>query len=71
MAYSLGLLFNKQISLEISLPIGISFYTFQVMSYLIDLYRGKVRVQKHCYKLALYVAMFPQLIAGPSSGMRT
>ena len=49
----------------IPLPIGISFFTFQIMSYLIDLYRGKVQVQKSPAKLALYVMMFPQLIAGP------
>lgn len=50
---------------EIPLPIGISFFTFQIMSYLIDLYRGKVAVQKSPARLALYVMMFPQLIAGP------
>lgn len=50
---------------EIALPIGISFYTFQEMSYLIDLYRKKIPVQKNILHLALYVAMFPQLIAGP------
>lgn len=50
---------------EIALPIGISFYTFQVMSYVIDLYRGEIKVQKSLAKLALYVSFFPQLIAGP------
>ncbi|MDO4266554.1 MAG: MBOAT family protein [Eubacteriales bacterium] len=50
---------------NIVLPIGISFYTFQAMSYVIDLYRGKTRVQKSFYKLALYITFFPQLIAGP------
>ncbi len=50
---------------EIALPIGISFYTFQVMSYVIDLYRGEIKVQKNLPKLALYVSFFPQLIAGP------
>jgi len=50
---------------EIPLPIGISFFTFQIMSYLIDLYRGRVSVQKNPAHLALYVMMFPQLIAGP------
>ena len=50
---------------EIALPIGISFYTFQVMSYVIDLYRGEIKVQKSLTKLALYVSFFPQLIAGP------
>ncbi|MDD4850279.1 MAG: MBOAT family protein [Gemmiger sp.] len=50
---------------EIALPIGISFYTFQAMSYLIDLYRQKIAVQRSWPRLALYVALFPQLIAGP------
>lgn len=50
---------------EILLPIGISFFTFQGMSYVIDLYRGEVPVQKSLSKLALYIALFPQLIAGP------
>ncbi|SHJ92324.1 MBOAT family O-acyltransferase [Hespellia stercorisuis] len=50
---------------ELPLPIGISFYTFQTMSYIIDLYRGKVGVQKSYMRFALYVTMFPQLIAGP------
>ncbi|MGN0639067.1 MAG: MBOAT family O-acyltransferase [Huintestinicola sp.] len=50
---------------EILLPIGISFYTFQIMSYVIDVYRGNVKVQKNLINLALYVSMFPQLIAGP------
>ena len=47
------------------LPIGISFYTFQALSYLIDVYRGKTTVQKNLFDLALYIAFFPQLIAGP------
>ena len=50
---------------SIALPIGISFYTFQAMSYVVDVYRGKVEVQKKYYKLLLYVSMFPQLVAGP------
>lgn len=50
---------------EIILPIGISFFTFQGMSYVIDLYRGEVPVQKSLLKLGLYIALFPQLIAGP------
>lgn len=50
---------------EIALPIGISFYTFQIMSYIIDLYRGEIKVQKNPLKLALYISFFPQLIAGP------
>lgn len=47
------------------LPIGISFYTFQALSYVIDLYRGNCKVQKSFYKLLLYITFFPQLIAGP------
>ncbi len=50
---------------EISLPIGISFFTFQIMSYLIDVYRGDVPAQRNIAKLAMYIMMFPQLIAGP------
>jgi alginate O-acetyltransferase complex protein AlgI len=50
---------------EIVLPIGISFFTFQAMSYVIDVYKGKARIQKNIAKFALYVALFPQLIAGP------
>ena len=51
--------------LNIALPIGISFYTFQTMSYVIDVYRGKVKVQKDLLAFASYVTLFPQLIAGP------
>lgn len=50
---------------EVILPLGISFYTFQAMSYLIDVYRGECKAQKDFYKLALYICLFPQLIAGP------
>ena len=49
----------------IALPIGISFYTFQILSYTVDVYRGDVAAQKNPISLAAYVAMFPQLIAGP------
>lgn len=51
--------------LDIIMPIGISFYTFQALSYVIDVYRGECKVQKDIYKLALYICLFPQLIAGP------
>ena len=51
--------------LGIALPIGISFYTFQVLSYVIDVYRGDVPAQRNLINLATYIAMFPQLIAGP------
>ena len=54
-------------ALQIALPIGISFYTFQVLSYVIDVYRGTVPPQRNLLQLATYVAMFPQLIAGPVS----
>ena len=50
---------------EVILPLGISFYTFQAMSYLIDVYRGECKAQIDFYKLALYICLFPQLIAGP------
>lgn len=59
------LLFHKDVSLGIALPIGISFFTFQMMSYLFDVYYKKASVQKNVFKLALYVSLFPQLIAGP------
>lgn len=49
----------------IALPVGISFYTFQILSYTVDVYRGDVAAQKNPINLAAYVAMFPQLIAGP------
>ncbi|MBP3296903.1 MAG: MBOAT family protein [Lachnospiraceae bacterium] len=49
----------------VSLPIGISFYTFQIMSYVIDVYRGGVKAQKNPFYLGLYISLFPQLIAGP------
>ncbi len=50
---------------EIALPIGVSFFTFQAMSYVIDVYRGKAGAQKNPLRFALYVSLFPQLIAGP------
>ena len=51
--------------LNLALPIGISFYTFQTMSYTIDVYRGEAKVQKNFITFGAYVALFPQLIAGP------
>jgi alginate O-acetyltransferase complex protein AlgI len=51
--------------LKIALPIGISFYTFQTLSYTIDVYRGEAKAQKSFVRLATYVSLFPQLIAGP------
>lgn len=67
---NLNILLNK-LALEpledpgIVLPIGISFYTFQAISYLVDVYRKETPVQRHIGHLALYIALFPQLIAGP------
>ena len=51
--------------LELSLPIGLSFYTFQSISYLADVYRGKARRQTNLISFGLYISMFPQLVAGP------
>ncbi len=51
--------------LALALPIGISFYTFQILSYTVDVYRGEAKVQKSFVRLATYVSLFPQLIAGP------
>lgn len=56
---------NKIDFIYIILPIGISFYTFQMISYNIDVYRGQAKVQKNILKLAMYISLFPQLIAGP------
>ena len=50
---------------QITLPIGISFFTFQMMSYIFDVYYGKAKIQKNIVSLALYITMFPQLVAGP------
>ena len=59
-------LFSANIrAIKVVMPIGISFYTFQALSYVVDVYRGEVKVQKDIYKLALYICLFPQLIAGP------
>ena len=51
--------------LNLPLPIGISFYTFQTMSYTIDVYRGEAKAQKNIINFGAYVTLFPQLIAGP------
>jgi len=59
-------LFGFEISpLKIVLPIGISFYTFQILSYTIDVYNGNAKVQNNFFNFAAYVTLFPQLIAGP------
>ena len=58
--------FNENIQMkEIVMPIGISFYTFQALSYLIDVYRGRVKSQNTLLGVGLYIAFFPQLVAGP------
>lgn len=63
---NINILFHSQFSkVDIALPIGISFYTFQILSYIIDVYRKKVSAQKNFLILATYVSLFPQLIAGP------
>ena len=61
----LSALFGWSALPKLTLPIGISFYTFQILSYVIDLYRGEIRVQRNYFYLLLYVSFFPQLIAGP------
>src|SRR5574344_909973 len=63
---NINLLFKSNIDfVKVALPIGISFYIFQSISYLVDVYRGDVKAQRDLYKLALYISLFPQLIAGP------
>ena len=63
---NLGVLTGRPIALlKLSLPVGISFYTFQILSYTIDVYRGQAAAQKNLIDLACYVTFFPQLIAGP------
>ena len=61
----LGLLVGSWEDFAIALPIGISFFTFQLLSYLFDVYYGKAEAQRSVLNLGLYVALFPQLIAGP------
>lgn len=63
---NLNSLFGAELPTQIfNLPIGISFYTFQAITYVVDVYRGKARVQRSYANLLLYVSLFPQLIAGP------
>ncbi len=63
---NLGMLLNADLPvLGVVLPIGISFFTFQIMSYTIDVYRGETPAQRSLLKLATYVCLFPQLVAGP------
>ncbi|OLR27610.1 MBOAT family O-acyltransferase [Bacillus cereus] len=63
---NINTIFNLNIQVEtLPLPVGISFYTFQTMSYVIDVYLGKVQAQKNIISFGTYVTMFPQLVAGP------
>lgn len=63
---NINALFTHQADpLKVVMPIGISFYTFQAISYLIDVYRRDAPVQRNFYKLLLYITLFPQLVAGP------
>jgi alginate O-acetyltransferase complex protein AlgI len=55
----------QPITLKLILPVGISFYTFQTLSYVIDVYRGQIKAEHHLGVYALYVSFFPQLVAGP------
>ncbi len=64
-ARNVGLLINRDINLYIALPIGISFFTFQIMSYVFDVYYRNAQVQKNILNVGLYISLFPQLIAGP------
>ena len=63
--FNTGSLFGDLLNSHIHLPIGISFFTFQAISYIVDVYRGTAAVQRHPINLALYISLFPQLIAGP------
>ena len=56
---------GKEDTFKIALPIGISFFIFQAISYVVDVYRGKGKVQTHFLNVGLYISLFPQLIAGP------
>ncbi len=60
-----GKFFSADVALDLVMPIGISFYTFQGISYLADIYRKKIHAEKSLLKFAVYIAMFEQLIAGP------
>ncbi|MCL2842978.1 MAG: MBOAT family protein [Oscillospiraceae bacterium] len=64
-AENLSMLFPNLPVPHVVLPIGISFYTFQSISYVVDIYRGEVAPQKNPLRVALYIALFPQLVAGP------
>lgn len=52
-------------AIDVLLPVGISFYTFQALGYTIDVYRGEIRAEKNFFRYALFISFFPQLVAGP------
>lgn len=63
---NIGAVFSHKLDpIHVVMPIGISFYTFQAISYLVDVYRGDTQVQWNLYKVMLYISLFPQLVAGP------
>lgn len=62
---------NKINAPKIILPLGISFYTFKALSYVIDIYNGKIKPQKNLFNMGLYITLFPQLLAGPISRYET
>ena len=63
---NINFIFKTNLPVKVfSLPLGISFYTFQTLSYTIDMYRGEIKVQRSFLKFMTYVSMFPQLVAGP------
>jgi alginate O-acetyltransferase complex protein AlgI len=64
-------LLNTKLAEPVHLPLGISFFTFQAISYLVDVYRKEAKVEKNIFNLALYISMFPQLIAGPIVRFKT
>ena len=64
-------LFSIKLNEPVHLPLGISFFTFQAISYLVDVYRKEAKVEKNPINLALYISMFPQLIAGPIVRFKT
>jgi len=70
-AKNFGLLIGKDIHLEIALPIGISFFTFQLIAYILDVYKGKVQAQTNLLFVALYISLFSKVTAGPIVNYQT
>ena len=64
-AGTVGSFFDADLTLNLVLPVGISFYTFQTLSYSIDVYRGNIKAERDFFYYALFVSFFPQLVAGP------